>query len=302
MLSIYGKTYWDVEIQVDLSTLSAGKGKVDVPVQMAVGGFACNSARAVEGLEAKVVTVCAPADQKRLQYALPASATLCPILSDDDPALLPDISVILNPASDCRILRDPGDDDDPLWTIDSIAPEAWQSELHLLGRIPRPFAGALIEKLKAEDKRVAWCGGDALPLALEKKCDALCVNTAEALSLLGRPADSSSTEELATALAERAEVAGAMRLVTGRGAQPSVVALREGSSIRSFQSDPEPIARDAIVGFLGVGDAFAANFLVTAYLRSDGSLRESPDVEAGLAAAQDAATHFLTHPRPRGGG
>jgi sugar/nucleoside kinase (ribokinase family) len=252
-------------------------------------------------LGSTVVTACAPADRRRLQYALPENTTLCAILSEDDPALLPDISVILNPASDCRILREPGDAEDSRWTIESLSAGAWQSDLHLVGRVPLPFVRSLLPRLRQEGKRVAWCGGDALPLALEKECDALCVNTAEALSLLNLPAEASSTLELATALAERAAVSEAVRLVTGRGAQPSVVAVRHGGAIQTYASDPEPIARDAIVGFLGVGDAFAANFLVATYLQSDGSVRDPFDVAAGLAAAQAAATHFLTHPRPRGG-
>ena len=303
-VTFYGKTYWDVELQVPLQSLSEGKGKVDVPVTMTIGGFACNAARAIEGfpsLGCCVVTVCAPADQARVQHALPAAASFYPMLSKDDPALLPDISVILNPASDCRILRDPGADDDASFRVDAIADESWRSELHVLGRVPLAFASALIEKLRQSGKRVAWCGGDALPQSVEEHCDVLCVNTKEASALLGVGVGEASTLELASRLAERAKSGEAMRLVTGRGSQPTIVAFREGDAIRTAESNPKAIPKEEIVGFLGVGDSFAANFLVTTFLMPDGSLRATPDPALGLAAAQEAASHFLTHPRPRGG-
>lgn len=303
-VTFYGKTYWDVELQVPLQTLSEGKGKVDLPVTMTIGGFACNAARAIEGLASIrccVVTVCIPADRARVQHALPRTTSFCPILCEDDPALLPDISVILNPASDCRILRDPGADDDESYRVDAIADEAWLSELHVLGRVPLAFATALIERLQQSGKRIAWCGGDALPQSLEELCDVLCVNTKEASSLLGEEVGEASTLELASKLAQRAKPSGAMRLVTGRGSQPAIVAFREGDAIRTAESHPKTIPNEEIVGFLGVGDAFAANFLVTAFLQPDGSLRAVPDPALGLEAAQQAASHFLTHPRPRGG-
>jgi sugar/nucleoside kinase (ribokinase family) len=293
-----------VELQVPLPSLSAGKGKVDVPVTLTIGGFACNAARAIEGhagVGCCVVTVCAPADQARVQHALPPATRFCPMLSQDDPALLPDISVILNPASDCRILRDPGAEDDPSFRVDMIAAEAWLSELQVLGRVPIPFARALIERLRQSGKRIAWCGGDALPQELEEVCDVLCVNTAEASSLLGLAVGEASTLELACALAKRAKPSDAMRLVTGRGAQPTIVALREGDAIHTQESEPTPIRKEEIAGFLGVGDAFAANFLVTTFVQADGSLRARPDPTHGLQVAQEAASHFLTHPRARGG-
>ncbi len=300
----YGNTYWDAEIQVDLQTLGKGKGKVDVPLRLTVAGFACNAARAVAEMdwngEIGVVTTCAPADLQRLKFALPAQAQLDAILSEDDPALLPDISVILNPASDCRILRDPGPADDPGWTVESLASETFATQLHVLGRVPVAFAASVLQHTQKQGKRFAWCGGDALPLALEEACDALCVNTAEAAAMLGVSAASATTLELATALAKRASRSGAMRLVTGRGLQPTTVAVRTSEDeIRTYQSQPAAIAKEKIVGFLGVGDCFAANFLVKTFFNRDGSLRASPEVEAGLQAAQEAATHFLTHERPR---
>ena len=303
-ITFYGKTYWDVEMQVDTATLSSGKGKVDTPVQLTVGGFACNAARAVHSHSAAsdsmVVTVCAPADQERIVWSLPTSTTLQPLLTEDSPRCFPDISVILNPASDCRILRDPGPANDPLWSFDALAPKVLESDVHALGRVPVAFAAEVISHAEAKKTKVAWCGGDALPPDLEAMCHLICVNQAEAASMLGAVPGSLSTAELATALAARAMVDGAMRMVTGRGAQPTIVAMQVASEIQLASSEPEAIERDKIQGFLGVGDAFAATYLVHVFFAADGSLRSVPAIPAALGAAQQAATHFLTHARPRG--
>jgi sugar/nucleoside kinase (ribokinase family) len=304
-ISFYGKTYWDVEIQVDIATLSAGKGKVDVPVQLTVGGFACNAARAVHlhaaARDSMVVTVCAPADQERLTCSLPSNTSLQPLLTADSPARFPDISVILNPASDCRILRDPGPADDPLWSFDALAPKVLASNVHALGRVPVAFAAEVISHAAETNTKVAWCGGDALPRKLEAMCHLVCVNQAEAASMLEAAPNSLSTSKLATALAARAKADGAMRMVTGRGSQPTIVAMRVGSEILLASSEPEAIDRADIQGFLGVGDAFAATYIVHVFFTEDGGLRSAPDVSTALRVAQSAATSFLTHARPQGG-
>lgn len=300
-VTFYGKTYWDAEIAVPLESLSQGKGKVDVPIEMAIGGFPSNAARAIGGMLSPnricVVTGVAQTDESRVRDALPPGTVLGPLSGYTE--ILPAISVILNPATDCRILRDPGPAVEPGWRVDAVPDEAWSADLHVFGRLPLAFASEAMQRVRADGKRVAWCGGDALPPELEAQCDILCVNTAEGASLVGDEA--SSTRASAEALARRAAADGAVRLVTGRGANATIAAMRTDGEVRVFESEPAKIAREDIVGLLGVGDAFAATFLVTACFGPDGSSHDVIDVESGLARAQDAATHFITHPRPRGG-
>ncbi len=302
-IALYGRTYWDVEISLDFETLRAGKGKVDIPTPVVIGGFAANAARTIGAIAGapkhRVVTVCATADVERLRAALPEHTQVHPILTDN-PHAMPDISVIFNPARDCRILRDPGDSRDSEWRIDSIPDEVWQESLHVFGRVPQHFAEAAMKQISTAGKRIAWCGGSSLSRSMEATCDVLCVNTSEAMELLGAKG-SPSTEELARGLAARAKTTSAIRLVTGRGATPTVAAIRDGDAIASFACEPADVSREEIVSLLGVGDCFAASFLVASHFAADASILRQPDVSAGLIAARAAAAHFLTHESPRGG-
>ena len=69
-VALYGRTYWDAEVEVELQTLGAGKGKVDAQVVTRLGGFAFNAARALAGRFApgavRVVTVAPSLDLPRL--------------------------------------------------------------------------------------------------------------------------------------------------------------------------------------------------------------------------------------------
>jgi len=44
LITIYGRTYWDAEVEVDVPSLGAGKGKQDLPVRVVLGGWGCNAA------------------------------------------------------------------------------------------------------------------------------------------------------------------------------------------------------------------------------------------------------------------
>jgi hypothetical protein len=289
-VALYGRTYLDAEVEIPLELLATGKGKVDVEVRTILGGFPCNAARALAGrLSAHRITVVTripSIDLPRLHAALPAGTQVRAVTTDS--LDWPPITVIVNPARECRLLRSgrPGD----LTATDlSQIPEA---SLHVFARVDHGLVDHVARS--AGDALVAWCAGSSGETPTIDRCDLACVNMAEAQTLVGNAA--ATTRELAIALAERAKPTS-VRVVTGRGDAPTVAAVRTEIGVRCFESSPAPIPREAIRRLKGVGDVFAANFFVEATLDARGDRRSALDVERALAVAQAAAARFMTDAR-----
>ncbi len=289
-VTVYGRTYLDAEVTFPLATLAEGKGKVDTQVTPVLGGFGCNAARALATRlprgQLHLVTVMSSLDHPRLRAEIPTSVSLDTIVTGE--IAWPPISVIINPGGTCKLLRGAGDEDASHWRIARVNKPALASDLHIVGRLPAHVLGELARRLPRR-ARLAWVGGAALPRALEPAFHLMCVNTAEAQALLrSRSAD---PHQLAHDLAARARP-DAVRLVTGRGAAPAVAAVQEARGhIRLHERAPAPVKKPR--RFKGVGDAFAATFLVEACLDRKGQPRAELDVAAALAAAQKAAGKFL---------
>ncbi len=295
-VTLYGRTYLDAEVTVPLATLSEGKGKVDVRVHAELGGFGCNAARAIGSRlpagSVHVVTVCSSLDLPRLRARIPAEVVVDAIVDDSDPTAWPPISVIVNPAGECRLLRGPGDEDAAQWRLDRVAAGARTASLHILGRVPLPFVAELLAQ-RAAAARIAWCGGDAISAELERELDLMCVNVAEAARLL--ETTDRSPNDLAQALARRAMRPGAVRLVTGRGDAPAVAAVREGGTVRCHEAMiPAKLPAGAIRTLKGVGDVFAARFLIEACVDPEGQPRTDLAIAQALEVAAQAATTFIT--------
>lgn len=294
-VAIYGRTYLDAEVTVPLATLAERKGKVEAPVTAVLGGFGCNAARVIGPRLApapvRLVTVISPLDLRRLRAAVPAQVALDPLLDERDELAWPPLSVIINPAGECRLLRGLADDDEAQWTIDRVSPATLAARLHLIGRVPAAFVAGLLAR-RAAGARIAWCGGDAVPPELEAELDVMCVNVAEAQRLLGT--EERAPRVLAEALARRARP-GTARLVTGRAEAPSVVALRVPDGVRcTAGAPPAPLAPSEIKSLKGVGDVFASRFLLAACLDPAGQPRPALELAGALASAGEAATTFLT--------
>ena len=287
-IALYGRTYLDAEVEIPLALLATGKGKVDVEVRAVFGGFPCNAARALAGRmraeDVAIVTRISSLDLPRLRAALPPGTAIRAIASDDDLAW-PPVTVIVNPASECRLLRSgrPGD----LRAAD-VGPIP-RADLHVFGRVDH----SLVEDVRSADARalLAWCAGAGGDAPAVHRCDLACVNTAEARALVGN--DTASTRELAIALAERG-APGCVRVVTGRGDAPAVAAVRGDAGLRCFESAPAPIPREQIRRLKGVGDAFAAHFFVEVVFDDRGQRRDELEVERALGLAQAAAARFMT--------
>lgn len=292
-ITIYGRTYLDAQVEVDLETLGTGKGKVDATVLAGFGGFACNAARAIGNLlpagAVRVVTAASPLDVPRLRAALPKGVRLDAIPAPGGREAFAPVSIIINPTSGCRILRDPMDRDRGVWRPASVAPAAWRARLHMMGRLPVAFASAVLRRARAHGAWFGWVGGDALPPTLEARCDLLCVNAREAGLLLG--VTGRTAREMAEALAARARRAGAVRVVTGAGRAPAAAAFREGGRVRIEEARPREVSGSKRL--LGVGDVFAVRFLVAACFDAGGRPRSELDVPGALAAAQRAAEEYL---------
>lgn len=284
-IAIYGRTYLDAELDVAIAELATGKGKVDVEVKPMLGGFPCNAARALAGRlpadQVAIVTRIGAIDLPRLRHAVPAGTVVHAVT--DDSLDWPPITVIVNPARECRLLRTgrPGD-----LTAADLG-ELPRARVHVFGRVDASLPADV--RRAAPDALLAWCAGASAPLDVIDSCDIACVNTAEARQLLG--ADT-GTRELAIALAERASTA-AVRVVTGRGDAATVAAVRTAAGIVTFESAPAPIPRDQIRRLLRVGDVFAARFVVEATLDERGQRRVELAVEQALVAAQAAAAAFM---------
>ena len=284
-IAIYGRTYLDAELDVAIAELATGKGKVDVEVRPMLGGFPCNAARALAGRlpvdQVAIVTRIGAIDLPRLHAAVPRGTVVHAVT--DDSLDWPPITVIVNPARECRLLRTgrPGD----LNAAD--LGELPSASVHVFGRVDASLPAEV--RRAAPDAVLAWCAGASAPLDVIDRCDIACVNTAEARALLSSEAP---TRELALDLARRASTA-AIRVVTGRGDAPTVAAVRTATGIATFESAPAPIPRDKIRRLLRVGDVFAARFVVEVTLDEHGQRRGAFAVEQALAAAQAAAGEFM---------
>ena len=292
-IALYGRTYWDVQVRVSLDAIAGAKSKVDAPVEVTPGGFACNAARAIAARfpsgAIRVVTVTSAHDRARLRPLLPARIGLEALLTKD-PRALPPFTVILDPAGACRIFRDRFDEDAKEWKPARVSRATLGAKLHVAGRLPLPFVREIQRRARKQGGRFAWVGGAALPLALERECDVVCVNRKEARELLGSSSD--DTGELAEALAARARVPGSVRIVTG-GSTPTTAAIRGGGEVRSHRAANVDVPREKIRRLLGVGDAFAAHFLAEACFDATGAPREELEIERALDAAQKAAARFI---------
>jgi len=293
LVTLYSRTYLDAEVEVDLASLATGKGKVAAPVRVQPGGFACNGAlsfaRYLPPESIHVITALNLLDRPRLHAHLPKGVSLDPLTTGVEDWL--PISIIINPARECRILRDPHEDDCEPWQIERVSSGALAARLHVLGRLPTSFVADVLEQCRTNQGRLAWCGGADLPLDLERQCDLMCVNTAEASRLL--EVSGQTTREMAEALARRAGVDQAVRVVTGRGTSPTVAGLRLGERVRLFESSPIAVEPNRIVRLLGVGDCFAACFLANACFKPNGSERKKLDIDGALEAAQISAGQFI---------
>lgn len=274
-VALYGRTYLDAEVTIPLDQVATGKGKVDVEVTAVLGGFPCNAARALASrvTNIAVVTRISSLDLPRLRASLPPGTAIHAASTDSED--WPPVTVIINPAQECRLLRTGRAGDLAAADVDKVPDAA----LHIFGRVD----DSLIDHVQRG--LTAWCAGSGAKL---DDCDLACVNTAEARAILGRT--DGTPRELAMSLVERAKRDGAVRVVTGRGDAPTAAATRGAI----FESAPAPIPRDQIRTFKGVGDVFAAHFFVEAVLDERGDLRAKPALERALAAAQEAAGKFMT--------
>ena len=293
-VSLYSRTYWDALMEVPMETFSEGKGKVDAAVSMVMGGFACNAARTIAGRlgseSVRVVTVASTLDVARIRAHLPADVVLDAIDPGDEGPGWPAITVIINPARECRILRDPVAHGDALWRADDVSSAALEAHLHVFGRLPADFVSDVLKRAP-KGSRGAWVGGDDLPRDLEARLDLMCVNSKEAALLLG---GKRSPKDAAQALVERATVPGAVRVVTGGGKAATAAAFDDGGQIRCYDASPGAVPREEIKRLLGVGDAFAAMFLTSACFDAEGNPRAQLDAASALDAAQATAARFIT--------
>jgi sugar/nucleoside kinase (ribokinase family) len=291
-VTLYGRTYLDAEVTLPLASLAEGKGKADVEVMPMFGGFACNAACALTGRlppgSLHVVTVASSLDLPRLRSALPDDVELDAII--DPSQAWPPMTVIVNPAAECRLLRGAIDHNADHWRVDRVSAVALSAALHVVGRLPATFVGDLLERVHANGARAAWVGGASLTREHEAAFDVICVNTAEAKQLLGSQSD--SPRELATALAARAKTTDAVRLVTGRGSAPAAAAVR-GSTVTVHEQAPAPIAKEQIRRLKGAGDVFAAHFVIDAVFDKQGALRTSLAVPGALESAHDVTSRYI---------
>jgi hypothetical protein len=268
-VALYGRTYLDAEVTIPLDQLATGKGKVDVEVTASLGGFPCNAARAIGSRwPMTVVTRISSLDLPRLRSALPPGTVIHAVASDSED--WPPVTVIINPAQECRLLRTGRAGD----LAASDVSEVPAASIHIFGRVD----ASLVEHVQraAPHAVTAWCAGASAEL---DRCDLACVNTAEARQVLGR--NDGTPRELAIALVGRAKP-GSVRVVTGRGDAPTAAATHSDV----FESAPAPIPREHIKTFKGVGDVFATHFFVEVAL---GKLA----IDQALAVAQAAAGRFM---------
>jgi sugar/nucleoside kinase (ribokinase family) len=289
----YGRTYWDVVVRVPIASVTGAKSKMDAPVTMMLGGFANNAARAIAGSfrgEIDVVTVTSRAEHARIRAELPRSVGLIALPASKRDAPHP-LTVVLDPAGACRIFRDPFEKKDAGdWNVTRPIAAGARTGLHVCGRLPIPFLKKLREATAAYGTPLGWVGGAALPRRLEQQCDLICVNRKEARELLGTSDD--DARSLAEALAKRARLPFAVRVVTGREGG-TAAAINEQGQVMSVVAMNAPTGSKKITRLLGVGDVFAATFIASAYYEKS-VLQRRPAIERALDAAQRAAARFIT--------
>ncbi|WP_143206526.1 hypothetical protein [Singulisphaera sp. GP187] len=291
-LTLVGVTYRDLDASLD--AVEDGKRSGDVGIEF--GGFAMNAARAaVQSLpdgSVRLVTLVPWAEYPAVSRAMPAGAVLDPILLDDAPSgRLPDSLVLSDPSRDLRAILKGRHDLHSLLSLERITEGALGAAIIAVGRVPAAFARALLEQCQRRDSRFAWCGGAALPAELESECPILLVDRDEAIEMLEWDHPEAGTRELAVALARRARVSGAIRVVTGGGTRPTAVVRDAGGSYECLEADPVTIADPRHPK--GAGDSFAARFLAVAFADRSGSSRRQPALGEALQHARFAAAEFV---------
>ena len=292
-LSLIGITYRDLDTCLD-SVAGLGDGKRSTEMAVGFGGFPLNAARAaVAALPAgsvHVVTVVPWAEFPALSRAMPDEVVFDAILAGHDPSLrLPNSLVFSDAAQDRRtILKGHHTMHD--WLSPAFIPQgALQAPVVAVGRIPETPARELQRHCLRLGTWFAWCGGSSLPLELEADCQVLLVDRDEAVELLGleRP---HSTSDMALALATRAQVRSAVRVVTGGGSEPTAVVLDAGNRWDCLEGDQVTV--DDPKHPKGAGDTFAARFLATVF--SDPSAPLHPaELARALQHARFAAAAYV---------
>jgi sugar/nucleoside kinase (ribokinase family) len=262
------------------------------------GGFALNAGRAaVQVLPAgtvHIVTIVPWAEYPAVSRAMPEGTILDPILLDDAPSgRLPDSLVLSDPSRDLRAILKGRHDLHALLSLERITEGALRASLVAVGRVPEEFARELLDQCERRGSLFAWCGGAALPMELESRCPILVVDRDEAVELLGWEDSEAETGELALALARRARVTGAIRVVTGGGTRPTAAVRDAGSSWDCLEGDPVTVADPKHPK--GAGDGFAALFLATAFADRRGLPRRRPLLEDALQHARFAAAEFVAN-------
>ena len=271
-VALYGRTYLDAEVTIPLDQLATGKGKVDVEVVASLGGFPCNAARALASRISNiaVVTRISSLDLPRLRAVLPPGTAIHAVTDSEE---WPPVTVIINPAQECRLLRT-GRAGNVTAADVGTAPDA---HLHIFGRVD-PSLITHVHGL------TAWCAGSGNAI---DACDLACVNTAEARAILGRT--DGTPRELAVALVERASRKrhpGRHRAWRCRdGRRDARRSLRVSPGADSARPDPHVQGRRRCV---------RGALLRRAVLDERGELRTKPALERALAVAQAAAGKFMT--------
>jgi sugar/nucleoside kinase (ribokinase family) len=292
ILTLVGVTYRDLDASLD--AVEDGKRSGDVGVEF--GGFAMNAARAaVRCLPAgavHLVTLVPWAEYPAVSRSMPEGAIFDPILLDDAPSgRLPDSLVLSDPSRDLRAILKGRHDLHSLLSLERITEGALGASIIAVGRVPAEFARKLLDQCQRRESLFAWCGGSALPVELEAECPILLVDRDEAVEMLEWPDSGAGTGELALALARRARVSGAIRVVTGGGTRPTAAACDAGGSWECLEADPVTIADPKHPK--GAGDGFAARFLATAFADRTGVARRKPALPEALQHARFAAAEFV---------
>jgi sugar/nucleoside kinase (ribokinase family) len=299
-LTLVGITYRDLDAAID--AVEDGKRSGDVGVEF--GGFAVNAARAAVQVlpdgSVHIVTIVPWAEYPAVSRAMPGGAVFDPILVDDAPSgRLPDSLVLSDPSRDLRAILKGRHDLHALLSLERIPAGALHAAIVAVGRVPAEFARALLEQCRSRESRFAWCGGAALPIELEVDCPIVLVDRDEARELLDRGEPETEADagpgELALALARRARLPGAIRVVTGGGTRPTAVVRDAGDSWECLEADPVTVADPKHPK--GAGDGFAARFLAVAFADRGERPRRKPALAAALQHARFAAAEFVAHGR-----
>jgi hypothetical protein len=135
----------------------------------------------------------------------------------------------------------------------------------------------------------AWSGGAGLPEELASRCPILVATSAEAPAWLGRSERTEPPIQLAGALASRACVVGAIRIVLGdAGAEPVAVVRDAGSAWECYEADPLDGPSDGSDGWDWIRSFFLTQLLIRSLLDGGGKQRARQEIEAGLRSARRA--------------